>query len=102
MPKDMRQLMQQAQQMFQTISKMLQQMSEMFKTAIGKFEGIEEPLARMGGYTYMMDAARTMTAGAIDLGEKTPVGAGDGTTQERGKQRGFAHKIRLNGKAYSN
>ena len=40
-----------------------------FKTAIGKFEGIEEPLARMGGYTYMMDAARTMTAGAIDLGE---------------------------------
>ena len=44
-----------------------------FKTAIGKFEGIEEPLARMGGYTYMMDAARTMTAGAIDLGEKPSV-----------------------------
>ncbi|MCX7166205.1 MAG: acyl-CoA dehydrogenase [Rhodocyclales bacterium] len=44
-----------------------------FKTAIGKFEGIEEPLARMGGNTYMMDAARTMTAGAIDLGEKPSV-----------------------------
>ena len=44
-----------------------------FKTAIGRFEGIEEPLARMGGYTYMMDAARTMTAGAIDLGEKPSV-----------------------------
>ncbi|MDE2599177.1 MAG: acyl-CoA dehydrogenase [Rhodocyclaceae bacterium] len=44
-----------------------------FKTAIGKFEGIEEALARMGGYTYMMDAARTMTAGAIDLGAKPSV-----------------------------
>ncbi|MCX7157144.1 MAG: acyl-CoA dehydrogenase [Rhodocyclales bacterium] len=44
-----------------------------FRTAIGKFEGIEEPLARMGGNTYMMDAARTLTAGAIDLGEKPSV-----------------------------
>ncbi|MBI3525757.1 MAG: acyl-CoA dehydrogenase [Betaproteobacteria bacterium] len=44
-----------------------------FKTAIGKFEGIEEALARMGGNTYLMDAARRMTAGAIDLGEKPSV-----------------------------
>jgi acyl-CoA dehydrogenase len=44
-----------------------------FKTPIGKFEGIEEALTRMGGYTYMMDAARMMTAGAIDLGEKPSV-----------------------------
>ena len=44
-----------------------------FKTAIGKFEGIEEALARMGGNTYMMDAARSMTAVAIDLGEKPSV-----------------------------
>jgi acyl-CoA dehydrogenase len=44
-----------------------------FKTAIGKFEGIEEPLARMGGHTYLMDAARMMTATAIDLGEKPSV-----------------------------
>jgi len=44
-----------------------------FKTAIGKFEGIEEALARMGGNTYLMDAARIMTAGAIDLGEKPSV-----------------------------
>lgn len=44
-----------------------------FRTAIGKFEGIEEPLARMGGYTYLMDAARIMTAGSIDLGEKPAV-----------------------------
>ena len=44
-----------------------------FKTAIGRFEGIEEPLARMGGRLYAMDAARTLTAGAIDLGEKPSV-----------------------------
>ena len=44
-----------------------------FRTAIGKFEGIEEPLSRMGGYTYMMDAARILTAGSIDLGEKPAV-----------------------------
>ncbi|HEX8987068.1 MAG TPA: acyl-CoA dehydrogenase [Rhodocyclaceae bacterium] len=44
-----------------------------FKTPIGKFEGIEEPLARMGGNLYLMDAARVMTAGAVDLGEKPSV-----------------------------
>jgi acyl-CoA dehydrogenase len=44
-----------------------------FKTPIGKFEGIEEPLARMGGNLYLMDAARSMTAGAVDLGEKPSV-----------------------------
>ena len=44
-----------------------------FKTAIGKFEGIQEPLARMGGNLYLCDAARVMTAGAVDLGEKPSV-----------------------------
>jgi acyl-CoA dehydrogenase len=44
-----------------------------FKTAIGKFEGIEEPLARIGASLYMMDAARGMTAGSVDLGEKPSV-----------------------------
>ncbi|MEK7321485.1 MAG: acyl-CoA dehydrogenase [Pseudomonadota bacterium] len=44
-----------------------------FKTPIGRFEGVEEALARVAGYTYMMDAARTMTAGAVDLGEKPSV-----------------------------
>ncbi len=44
-----------------------------FKTPIGHFEGIEEALARIGGNTYMMDAARVMTAGAVDLGEKPSV-----------------------------
>ncbi len=44
-----------------------------FKTAIGKFEGVEEALTRMGGNLYMMDAARTLTAAAIDQGEKPSV-----------------------------
>src|SRR5487761_1463380 len=43
------------------------------KMAVGKFEGVEEALTRIGGYTYMMDATRSMTAGAIDLGEKPSV-----------------------------
>jgi acyl-CoA dehydrogenase len=44
-----------------------------FKMPIGKFEGVEEALARIGGHTYMMDAARKMTALAVDLGEKPSV-----------------------------
>jgi acyl-CoA dehydrogenase len=44
-----------------------------FKLPIGKFEGVEEALARIGGNTYAMDAARVMTAGAVDLGEKPSV-----------------------------
>ncbi len=47
-----------------------------FKTAIGRFEGIEEPLARMGGSLYMMDATRVLTAAAVDLGEKPAVLSG--------------------------
>ena len=46
---------------------------QQFKTSIGKFEGIEEPLARIGAMTYLMDATRTITAGALDLGEKPSV-----------------------------
>ena len=37
-----------------------------FKMAVGKFEGVEEALTRIGAYTYMMDATRKMTAGAVD------------------------------------
>lgn len=44
-----------------------------FKTPIGKFEGIQEPLARMGANCYLSDAVRVMTAGAIDRGEKPSV-----------------------------
>jgi acyl-CoA dehydrogenase len=44
-----------------------------FKTAIGRFEGVEEALTRIGANTYLSDAARVVTAGAIDLGEKPSV-----------------------------
>jgi acyl-CoA dehydrogenase len=46
---------------------------EQFDTPIGKFEGIEEPLARIGGRTYAMNAARRLTTAAIDAGEKPAV-----------------------------
>jgi acyl-CoA dehydrogenase len=46
---------------------------EQFDTPIGRFEGIEEPLARIGGLTYLMNAARTMTAGSVDAGERPAV-----------------------------
>ena len=49
---------------------------QQFRTPIGMFEGIEEPLARMGGNLYMMDATRVLTARAIDLGEKPAVLSG--------------------------
>jgi acyl-CoA dehydrogenase len=44
-----------------------------FNMPVGKFEGVEAVLARMVGYTYTMDAARSVTAGAIDGGEKPSV-----------------------------
>jgi len=44
-----------------------------FKLAIGRFEGIEEALTRIGAYTYTMDAVRKFTASAVDLGEKPSV-----------------------------
>ena len=44
-----------------------------FKMPIGKMEGIEEPLARIGANAYLMDAVTTMSTGAIDLGEKPSV-----------------------------
>jgi len=44
-----------------------------FNTPIGRFEGIEEALARIGGYTLIMDATRSFTAAVIDAGEKPAV-----------------------------
>ncbi|NEQ54056.1 MAG: acyl-CoA dehydrogenase, partial [Leptolyngbya sp. SIO3F4] len=46
---------------------------EQFGLSIGKFEGVEEPLARIGGLTYLMDAARLYTCGAVDQGEQPAV-----------------------------
>lgn len=46
-----------------------------FHLPIGRFEGIEEALARIAGYTYIMDATRLFTVAAIDRGEKPAVPA---------------------------
>ena len=39
-----------------------------FGLSIGKFEGIEEPLARIGGWAYLTEAARRYTNGGLDQG----------------------------------
>jgi acyl-CoA dehydrogenase len=46
---------------------------QQFGLPIGRFEGIEEPLARIGGLTYLMEAARVYTCGAVDKGEQPAV-----------------------------
>lgn len=46
---------------------------QQFKMPIGKFEGVEEALARIGGLTYIMDASRSLTLTALDNGEKPSV-----------------------------
>jgi acyl-CoA dehydrogenase len=44
-----------------------------FNLPIGRFEGVEEVIARIGANAYIMDAARVMTASALDCGEKPSV-----------------------------
>jgi acyl-CoA dehydrogenase len=46
---------------------------EQFDTPIGRFEGVEEPLARIGALTYLMNATRTLTAAWVDAGERPAV-----------------------------
>ena len=49
------------------------QLRKQFNLPIAKFEGIGEALARIAGYTYIMNASVSVTAGAIDRGEKPAV-----------------------------
>lgn len=44
-----------------------------FGCSIGKFEGVKEHLARIAGKTYMIDAMRIYTLGALDKGIKPPI-----------------------------
>ncbi len=46
---------------------------QQFGINIGRFEGIEEPMARIGGFTYLMEAARRYTCGGLDRGAKPAV-----------------------------
>jgi acyl-CoA dehydrogenase len=62
-----------AAQLMTRISGAYATVREQFDTPIGRFEGIEEPLARIAGKAYMMTAMRTLTCGALDAGEKPAV-----------------------------
>jgi len=62
-----------AAQMATRVSGAYATVREQFDTPIGRFEGIEEPLARIAGKTYLMTATRTLTCGALDAGEKPAV-----------------------------
>jgi acyl-CoA dehydrogenase len=44
-----------------------------FGLPIARFDGVGEALARIGGHTYIMNAAVSVTSGAIDQGEKPAV-----------------------------
>ncbi len=44
-----------------------------FRLPIGRFEGVEEAMARIGGLTYMMDSARMLTLSGLDQGERPSV-----------------------------
>ncbi|MEN3975843.1 acyl-CoA dehydrogenase [Emcibacter sp. SYSU 3D8] len=47
-----------------------------FGIAIGKFEGVQEPLARIAANAYLVDAARRLTCAGLDLGHKPSVISG--------------------------
>ncbi|MGQ0552236.1 MAG: acyl-CoA dehydrogenase [Planctomycetota bacterium] len=44
-----------------------------FNLPIGRFEGVQERLARIAGFTYLTDAARALTVGAVDAGQQPAV-----------------------------
>lgn len=46
---------------------------EQFGLPIGKFEGIEEVLGRIGGLTYLLDAGRIVMTSALAIGEKPAI-----------------------------
>ncbi|MEE8525918.1 MAG: acyl-CoA dehydrogenase [Thermoanaerobaculia bacterium] len=46
---------------------------QQFGLSIGRFEGIEEPLARIAGLGYLIEAARVFTCGAVDNGHRPAV-----------------------------
>jgi acyl-CoA dehydrogenase len=46
-----------------------------FNTPVGRFEGVQQVIARMVGLTYIMDAARSVTTAAIDAGQRPAVPA---------------------------
>lgn len=49
------------------------QIRHQFGMPIGNFEGVEEPIARIGAMSYLMESARVFTAAAVDSGIKPAV-----------------------------
>ena len=49
------------------------QIRRQFNLPVAKFEGVGDALARIAGHTYIMNAAVSVTSGAIDQGEKPAV-----------------------------
>ena len=49
------------------------QLRKQFNLSISQFDGIKESLARIAGYTYIMNSTVSVTSGAIDHGEKPAV-----------------------------
>ncbi len=46
---------------------------EQFSLPIGRFEGVQEAMSRIGGLTYAVDAVRSVTAAGIDAGQQPSV-----------------------------
>jgi len=46
---------------------------DQFGLPIGKFEGVDEAMARIGGYTYQMEVAQDLALTGLDMGEKPSV-----------------------------
>lgn len=44
-----------------------------FHLPVGRFEGVQEAMARIGGLTYMMDSTRLLTLSMLDQGERPAV-----------------------------
>ncbi len=68
-----------------------------FNMPVGKFEGVEQVIARMVGLTYISDAARSVTIAAIDAGARPAVPAGHSQVPRDGD--GPARRQRRHGRA---
>lgn len=64
---------------------------EQFGQPIGRLEGVEEPLARLAGTAYLLDAARVATAGAVARGAKPAVASAIVKVQATERARRSAH-----------
>ena len=46
---------------------------QQFGLSIGKFEGVQANMARIGAFTYQLEAARTLTTTALDMGQRPAI-----------------------------